>query len=131
MIVDTSALIAVLLDEPEAERIFDVIVEADSVMISSANYVECGIVVDSRAGAATRRRFDAMLTSLEIDIVPVTPEQARLAREAHREFGRGRGSRGRLNFGDCFAYALAAESGEELLFNGDDFAATDVAVARY
>lgn len=131
MIVDTSALIAVLLDEAGAERIFEAIVEADSVMISSVNYVECGIVVDNRAGAATSRRLDAMLSALEVEIVPVTAEQARLARVAHRDFGRRSGSPARLNFGDCFAYALAAESGEELLFKGDDFTATDVTVAPY
>ena len=131
MIVDTSALVAIIADEPEAERLLRALASAGSVQMSAATYVECGIVIDNRAGAATRRRFDDLLTTLDVEIAALTPQQARLAREAHRDFGRGSGSPARLNLGDCFSYALAADLGDELLFIGDDFAATDIARAAY
>lgn len=131
MIVDTSALVAIIADEPEAERLLRALASAGSVQMSAATYVECGIVIDNRAGAATRRRFDDLLTTLDVEIAALTPQQARLAREAHRDFGRGSGSPARLNLGDCFSYALAADLGDELLFIGDDFAATDIARADY
>lgn len=131
MIVDTSALIAILTGEPEADRLLEAIAGADSVQMSAATYVECSIVVDRRSPPATRRRFDQLLASLDVEIEDLTAEQARLAREAHREFGRGSGSPAGLNQGDCFAYALAADTGEELLFMGSDFAATDIPAAGY
>lgn len=131
MIVDTSALVAIIADEPEAERLLRALASAGSVQMSAATYVECGIVIDNRAGAATRRRFDDLLTTLDVEVVALTPQQARLAREAHRDFGRGSGSPARLNLGDCFSYALAADLGDELLFIGDDFAATDIGRAAY
>lgn len=131
MIVDTSALVAIIADEPEAERLLRALASAGSVQMSAATYVECGIVIDNRAGAATRRRFDDLLTTLDVEIAALTPQQARLAREAHRDFGRGSGSPARLNLGDCFSYALAADLGDELLFIGDDFAATDIGRAAY
>ena len=131
MIVDTSALVAIIADEPEAERLLRALASAGSVQMSAATHVECGIVIDNRAGAATRRRFDDLLTTLDVEIAALTPQQARLAREAHRDFGRGSGSPARLNLGDCFSYALAADLGDELLFIGDDFAATDIARADY
>lgn len=131
MIVDTSALVAIIADEPEAQRLLRALASADSVQMSAATYVECGIVIDNRAGAATRRRFDDLLTTLDVEVVALTPQQARLAREAHRDFGRGSGSPARLNLGDCFSYALAADLGDELLFIGDDFAATDIGRAAY
>lgn len=99
--------------------------------MSAATYVECGIVVDRRSSAATRRRFDELLESLDLEVVPLTVEQARVAREAHRDFGRGSGSAARLNLGDCFTYALAAETGGGLLYKGDDFGATDLPAAPY
>ncbi|UUZ45982.1 type II toxin-antitoxin system VapC family toxin [Janibacter limosus] len=131
MIVDTSALVAIIADEPEAERLLRALASAGSVQMSAATYVECGIVIDNRAGAATRRRFDDLLTTPDVEVVALTPQQARLAREAHRDFGRGSGSPARLNLGDCFSYALAADPGGELLFIGDDFAATDIGRAAY
>lgn len=131
MIVDSSALVAVLLEEPEASDLFAALLDANEVKMSVANYVECGIIVDRRTSAATRRRFDELLTVLEIDLVPVSVDHARLAREAHRDFGRGSRTSAALNFGDCFAYALAAATGEELLFTGDDFSATDIIAAPY
>lgn len=131
MIVDTSALVAIITGEPEAERLLEAIAGAGSARMSAATYVECGIVIDRRSSPATRRRFDQLLISLDVEVVGLTPEQARLAREAHRDFGKGSGSRARLNLGDCFSYALAAHSGEELLFKGDDFAATDIPAAAF
>lgn len=131
MIVDTSALVCVLTDEPEAERLLLVLASADSLRMSAATYVECGIVMDNRSSAATRRRFDELLATLEMEIVDLTPEQARLAREAHRDFGRGSGSSAGLNLGDCFSYALAADLGEPLLFKGHDFGQTDISSVTY
>ncbi|MGN7246948.1 type II toxin-antitoxin system VapC family toxin [Janibacter anophelis] len=131
MIVDTSAIMAIILGEPEAGRLLRAIAEANSVSMSAATYVECGIVIDRRSPPATRRRFDQLLDSLDVKVVALTPEQAVLAREAHRDFGRGSGSPAALNLGDCFAYALAASLDDELLFKGEDFAATDLVAAEY
>jgi ribonuclease VapC len=115
--VDTSALIAILRDEPEARAI--AIANADHRRISAANYLEAAIVIDGDPIAS--RRFDDLLREAAIAIEPVTAEQAKVAREAYRDFGRGSGHAARLNFGDCFAYALAKTTGEPLLFKGDDF----------
>ena len=121
MIVDTSALIAILHDEIDAPRMATAIDVADTRRISAANYLEIGIVIDAQRDPVASRRVDELIESARIKIVPVTESQARLAREAYRDFGRGSGHRARLNFGDCFAYALAKESGEPLLFKGNDF----------
>ena len=131
MIVDTSALFAIIAGEPEADRMLEAIAGAESVRMSAATYVECAIVVDRRSSPATRRRFDQLLTTLAVDIGDLTLDQARIAREAHRDFGRGSGSPARLNLGDCYSYALAVATGEDLLCKGDDFTATDIAVADY
>ena len=131
MIVDTSAIMAIILGEPEADRLLRAMGDATVVEISAATYVECGIVIDRRSAPATRRRFDQLLDALAVQVVALTPEQAVVAREAHRDFGRGSGSPAGLNLGDCFAYALATDRRDALLFKGDDFAATDVAVAAY
>lgn len=129
MIIDSSALMAILEAEPMAERLLRAATVAPC-RISAATQVEAGIVADRRS-AAHGERLDRLMSVLEIQVVPVTARQSELARLAHRRFGRGSGSRARLNFGDCFAYALAVESGEPLLFVGDDFALTDVAAAHY
>jgi ribonuclease VapC len=121
MIVDTSALIVILRDEPEARDFAIAIAEADRRRISAANYLETAIVIDGSRDPIASRRFDDLLREAEIGIEPVTAEQARVAREAYRDFGRGSGHAARLNFGDCFAYALAKTTGEPLLFKGDDF----------
>lgn len=131
MIIDTSALIAIIAGEPEADRLLEAIAGVGSAQMSAATYVECSIVIDRRSPPATRRRFDQLLASLGVEIVDLTAEQARLAREAHRDYGRGSGSPAGLNLGDCFAYALAADTGDELLFKGSDFAATDIPAAAY
>jgi ribonuclease VapC len=121
MIVDTSALIAILRDESEAREFAIAIAQSDRRRISAANYLETAIVIDGSRDPIASRRFDDLLREAEIGIEPVTAEQARVAREAYRDFGRGSGHAARLNFGDCFAYALAKTTGEPLLFKGDDF----------
>jgi ribonuclease VapC len=121
MIVDTSALIAILRDEPEARDFAIAIAEADHRRISAANYLEAAIVIDGSRDPIASRRFDDLVREAEIAIEPVTAEQAKVAREVYRDFGRGSGHAARLNFGDCFAYALAKTSGEPLLFKGDEF----------
>jgi ribonuclease VapC len=121
VIVDTSALIAILRDEPEARGFAIAIADADRRCISAANYLETAIVIDGSRDPIASRSFDDLIREAEICIEPVTAEQARVAREAYRDFGRGSGHPARLNFGDCFAYALAKTTGEPLLFKGEDF----------
>jgi len=126
VIVDTSALIAILRDEPEAPACARAIEAASRRRISAANFVEAAIVIDGSRDPVASRRFDDLLREAQAEIEPVTEAQARIAREAYRDFGRGSGHPARLNFGDCFAYALARTTGEPLLFKGDDFTHTDV-----
>ena len=125
MIVDTSAILAVLFGEPDADLYERVIAEASQCRMSVANFLEAAIVVENRAGAAGGVELDLFLETAEIELVPVTPDQARAARRAWRRFGKGNNPAG-LNFGDCFAYALAEVAQEPLLFKGDDFALTDI-----
>lgn len=122
MIVDTSAVVAILRSEPEAERFASALIEAGGAVMSAANYLEAGIVIDRERDPVASARLDAVVMELDIEIVDVTAKQARLARQAYRDFGKGCGHPAKLNFGDCFAYALATERGEALLFKGDDFA---------
>lgn len=129
MIVDSSALVAILRLEPDAGRYNDAIAGTDRPKISAVNYVEAAIVVESARDPVATRRFDQFVTESGLSLVPVTASQALAARAAYRDFGKGSGHPARLNFGDCFAYALAAESGEPLLFKGDDFGHTDVTPA--
>jgi ribonuclease VapC len=125
MVIDTSAVLAILLDEPEADDI-EMAIDADPVrLMSAASYLETAIVVESRLGEPGGREFDLLLHKAGIEIVAVTAEQADAARDAWRRFGRGR-HLASLNFGDCFSYALASASGEPLLFKGDDFDKTDI-----
>lgn len=131
MIVDSSALMAILLREPEGDRMIDAAMSAPRLLLSAASYLEAAVVADTRAQPATRTRFDRVLDALGVEVVPFTVDQAHLAREAYRRYGRGSGHPARLNLGDCFSYALAAESGDALLFKGNDFAATDVLIADY
>lgn len=130
MIVDTSAVIAILRDEADARELAVAIEVADVRRISAATYVESAIVTDSNRNPLLSSALDSFLRRSLIIIESVTPEQARIAREAYRDFGKGRHRAG-LNLGDCFAYALAKEKGEPLLFKGDDFRKTDVEVAEY
>jgi ribonuclease VapC len=126
VIVDTSALIAILHDEPEATACIRALYAAPNCRISAASFLEAGIVVDSARSPVPSRRLDDLLRQAGVIIEPVTEEQARIARAAYRDYGRGSGHPARLNFGDCFAYALARASGEPLLFKGDDFIHTDL-----
>ena len=129
MVIDTSALLAILQDEPERRAFNIAIEEAAERVLSVASFVEASVVIEARYGLEGVRELDAFLDTAGIDLVPVDAEQGRLARAAFSRFGRGRHRAG-LNFGDCFAYALAASRGETLLFKGDDFAHTDITPAR-
>ena len=122
MIVDSSALVAMLRGEPEGAGFNDAVAHDGDPVISAGNYLEASIVIDRDRDAVLSANLDALLSALEIEIVPVTASQAKLARQAYRDFGRGSGHPAKLNFGDCFAYALAMERGEALLYKGDDFA---------
>jgi ribonuclease VapC len=129
VILDSSALIAILRSEPEAPAFADAIENAAVRRISAASYVEAAAVIDGSRDPVLSRRFDDLLRDAQIRIEPVTEIQARLAREAYRDYGRGSGHPAKLNFGDCFAYALARDMGEPLLFKGSDFSSTDVTPA--
>lgn len=129
MIVDTSALVAILHDEPEATACIRAIYAAAQCRVSAASYLEAGIIVDRARSPVSSRRLDDLLREMHVLIEPVTEEQARIARAAYRDYGRGSGHRARLNFGDCFAYALARSTGEPLLFKGSDFVHTDITPA--
>lgn len=129
MIIDSSALIAILRDEPEARRFAEAIGAAALRRVSATTYVEVGAVIDAGRDPVASRLFDELLQTAGVVVEPVTVEQAHIAREAYRDFGKGSGHRAGLNFGDCFAYALAKVTGEPLLFRGDDFVHTDVARA--
>ena len=126
MIVDTSAVLAVLTGEPEREAFLAALAGSARSQLSAAGYLELGIVVDGRRNPVLSRRLDEVLEQLGIEIVPVTAQHARIARQAYRDFGRGSGHPARLNFGDCFSYALAVQTREPLLWKGDDFGRTDV-----
>ena len=129
MIVDTSAVIAILRNEQDAMSYAKAIADASIRRISAANYVEIAAVIDGSRDPVASRRLDDLLREARFVIEPVTESQARIAREAYRDFGRGSGHAARLNLGDCFAYALAKVLDEPLLFKGDNFIHTDVASA--
>lgn len=129
MIVDTSALIAVLRAEPDAVTYVSAIAADPDRRMSAVNFVEAAVVIDASRDPIASRRFDEFIAAAEVAIVPVSEEHARLAREAYRDFGKGSGHPAKLNFGDCFAYALATQAGQPLLFKGDDFTETDLAPA--
>lgn len=127
MVIDTSALLAIFLAEPERKPFLDSILQSETRMISAANVLETGIVLEARRGESAGREFDLFLVRANLQIVSVDSEQAEIARSAWRKYGKGR-HRAALNFGDCFAYALAKSSGEPLLAKGTDFVATDIDV---
>jgi ribonuclease VapC len=126
VIVDTSALIAILRDEATAEACAGAIEAAPVRRISAANYLEAAVVMDGSRDPVVSRRFDDLVRAAELVIEPVTEVQAKTARAAYRDYGKGSGHPAQLNFGDCFAYALARETGESLLFVGADFSRTDI-----
>ena len=128
MIIDTSAVLAILFGEPDAERYEDAIAAAWSRRMSVVALLEAAMVVESRGGAAAGQELDVLLEKAAVELVPITPEHANAARRAWRRFGKGNHPAA-LNFGDCFAYALAETTGEPLLFKGEDFARTDIEAA--
>jgi ribonuclease VapC len=125
VILDSSAVVSILRAEPEALAMAQAVDRVEECAISAVSYVEAAIVIDSSRDPVASRRFDDFFREAGITIESVTPRQAEVAREAYRDFGKGRHRAG-LNFGDCFAYALAKEKGEALLFKGDDFCHTDI-----
>jgi ribonuclease VapC len=129
MIVDTSAIIAILRDEPDADRYVEALARADPPRISAGTYLETCIVVDANRDPVLGGRLDDLIAAARMKVEPVTPRHAAVARRAYQDFGKGSGHPADLNFGDCFAYALARDSDEPLLYKGDDFGHTDVASA--
>ncbi len=127
MVIDTSALIAVLQDEPERKAFNEAIEAADRRAMSVASFVEASMIVESRSGPDGVRTLDLFIAKAGIELVAVDADQAHVARTAFRVYGKRRHPAG-LNFGDCFAYALARTLGEPLLFKGSDFSLTDVVV---
>lgn len=126
MIVDTSAIVAILKGEDDAARYAQAIAAADQRRISAASYLECGIVVDAQRDPIVSRGLDDLLREAEVAIEPVTERQARLARQAYADFGKGSGHPAALNFGDCLTYALALDLREPLLWKGEDFGHTGI-----
>lgn len=126
MIVDASALVSILFEEDGWDSLFNLIANTKDVSLSTGNYVETCLVIDGRKQARLSDRVESLLADLRIQVVPLTPSQARIARQAFRTYGKGIHSKAGLNFGDCFAYALAKETGEPLLFVGNDFVHTDI-----
>jgi ribonuclease VapC len=126
VIADTSAIIAILTEEDDAAVYAEAIATADVRRLSAASYLECGIVVDSQRDPIISRGLDELLQEAEFVIEPVTERQARLARQAYADFGKGSGHPAGLNFGDCLSYALALDMREPLLWKGDDFGHTGV-----
>ena len=125
MVIDTSAILAVLFKEPERDRFAAAISSASVRLVGSVNAFESAVVVLSRKGPAGLRELDLLFHVASIETIPFTDEHLRLAREAYQRYAKGRHPAG-LNLGDCCAYALSRHSGEPLLFKGDDFARTDV-----
>jgi ribonuclease VapC len=125
MVIDTSALVAIFLGEPERKLFLDHILQAETKLLSAANSLETGIVLEAKRGEAAGREFDLFVVRAKLEIVAADIEQIEIARSAWRKYGKGRHQAG-LNFGDCFAYALAKFSGHKLLAKGEDFSFTDI-----
>jgi ribonuclease VapC len=130
MIIDSSALVAILLDEPEALSLTTAIAESSTRRLPASCYLEASMILLARRAENGIRYLDFYVSRSRMEIAPFTESQARLARTAFERYGKGRHP-AKLNFGDCMAYALAKETGEELLFKGTDFSLTDIAVAAY
>ena len=128
MVIDTSAFLAILQDEPDRDSFTKVIAEAAVRRTSAATFLEASMVLESRHGADGVRLLDLLIESAGIEVVAVDFTQAKIARQAFAHFGKGRHPAG-LNYGDCFAYALARQLGEPLLCKGDDFSRTDLALS--
>lgn len=130
MVLDTSAILTILLGESEKDKIADLISQDPNLLLSAGTALELMIVIEARKGPAGGRELDLLLHRGKIDIVPLDSEQAEIARSAWRQYGKGNHAAG-LNFGDCFAYALAKTTGEPLLFKGNDFNQTDIEFIKY
>ena len=128
MVIDSSAVLAILFNEPERDTFSDALAMAGIRLMSCVNALEAAVVVSSRKGPYGARELDLLLHRAEFDVVPFTSDHLRLARDAYERYGKGRHAAG-LNLGDCCAYALARHTGEPLLFKGDDFPLTDVVPA--
>jgi ribonuclease VapC len=126
MIVDSSVLVAILLNEEDGDALSLVLDRGEVVRMSAASYLETSIVIDSYKDAVLSARLDDTILDSEIVVEPVTPEQSRIARQAYRDYGKGSGHPAQLNFGDCFSYALARDKREPILFKGGDFSHTDL-----
>ena len=125
MVVDSSAVLAILFNEPERDMFSDALADAGVRLMSSVNALETAVVVSSRKGLYGAQEFDLLLHRAEFEVVPFTADHLRLARDAYERYGKGRHPAG-LNLGDCCAYALARHTGESLLFKGGDFSRTDI-----
>jgi len=125
MVIDTSAVLAILQNEPERRKLNEAIEAAESRSLSTASFVECSMILESRYGADGTRDLDLFVSKAQVSLVPVDEEQADIARRAFRKYGKGRHPAG-LNFGDCFSYSLSRVLNEPLLFKGSDFSQTDV-----
>jgi ribonuclease VapC len=126
MIVDSSAMVAIMKREPDWQALSEQVDSADCVRMSAASYLETSIVLDSRREPAISSKLDDLIEEVEMVIEPVTAAQARIARQAYRDYGKGSGHPAGLNFGDCFSYALARDKREPMLWKGDDFGHTDL-----
>lgn len=126
IVIDTSALVAILDEEPDAARYAEAIAEADAPLISAATVFETGIVILNRRGPKGAQKFHALLQETGCQVENVTAQHAQVALEAYASYGKGQKSKAGLNFGDCFSYALAKATGLPLLFKGKDFARTDI-----
>ena len=129
MVIDSSALIALLLSEPETDEFVTAIAGSSIRLISAASYLETAIVMLNRSGSEGWRKLDRLLTDLAATVFPFTLDQAVLAAEAYKQYGKGSGHPAGRNFGDCFTYGLAKLTGEPVLFKGNDFSRTDLASA--
>lgn len=127
MVIDTSALLAIFLAEPERQRFLKLLTDTGTRLMSAANVLETGIVLEAKRGEAAGREFDLFVVRTNLEVIAVDSEQVEIARSAWRKYGKGRHPAG-LNFGDCFAYALAKSLDEPLLCKGGDFAQTDIEV---
>ena len=125
MVIDTSAVLAIFLSEPERKQFLDLILQSGKRLISAASVLETGMVLESKRGEAAGREFDLFVVRTNLEVVPVDAEQVEIARSAWRKFGKGRHPAA-LNFGNCFTYALARWSGERILAKGREFALTDI-----
>jgi ribonuclease VapC len=126
VIIDSSAIVAIVRDEPDAAALTETMLRAGRLRMSAATYLETSIVVEARRDPVTARVVDNILSRFGVEFEAFTPEHAEIARAAYRDFGKGSGHPARLNFGDCISYALATATGEPLLYKGDDFTHTDI-----